>query len=181
MDTQHRKSSDLWDGGCMERDLGRCRRTKGHHRRPSYQSDQGHTKRKMKERGSEGSLFPPHQQQSTVWLCKPLSNYELNRWQNECGTDKWVNRKKSDKSNNQPPWQCLQGLTQKMMTQTLCVNWDYSKTCKHSEIIMPTSILKKQKNTLLTKEFQPLRNILLSNVTKWVMQIIKLILKWENI
>lgn len=56
METQHRKAGDLWDGGCMERDLGRCRRTKGHPRRPSYWS---RTYKEENEReGQWGSPLP---------------------------------------------------------------------------------------------------------------------------
>lgn len=83
----------------------------------------------------------------------------------ECG-DRQVAKQKEGWHKQQPTTTAMSpGSKHKMMTQTLCVNWDYSKTCKHSETIMPTSILKKQKNKLLTKEFQPLWKILLSNVT----------------
>jgi hypothetical protein len=118
---------------------------------------QVHTEEKLIDTVREVSSLP-HQRQSPVppWHSKPLINCveKMTEWRN--GADKCLNEKKhgtrpTNHHGNVP------GSTHKRWWPKHSVNCGDSRTCKHSETSIPTSTVRKQKNKLPIKEFQPQR------------------------
>lgn len=143
METQHRKFSDPWDGGCTERDLGRCRESKDIIEDPPI--DQGHTEKKMKERCGEGSLFPPHQNSQQSGSANPWPTMSWTDDRMSVGTDKWLNRKKDGTSNNQPPRQCLQGLSTKWWPKPSVSTETIPKHASIQKLLCPPLYLKSKR------------------------------------